>query len=493
MCDIQSQLQEIVPRAAIYKGTNKSIDSTVHKTEYVTYPSNLSHVLEIGSMSSEQKVHFHISGNCLLDGKNSYFSIQLKTNKWTSCLSGDISSLFKRLTITLPSSGNQILEDIQEYNVLSSMIQYMSGSDEDLETNWYSGQSSMIGNTREENMETSRLETNWNAGTDGWRTYTFSLNLSGFLQHSLYLPLFLLNGIKIELTMSSALEAFHWDPSNESDWESVLRAVNHRFPLSEEDIDNMDDSDVISNQLKSVYQRGDPDDTPNSLTYTIRQFTYHASVIWASTEYMDRLREGVNSSKGLSLFFNTYRFNIIQPESPYVQFNFTEQLQNLRTVLMCSMMDSHRFAQNRHSINFFSSHIDNFTFRIGSRIFHRVENAQPALAYANSLVSMNRFNRYKANSITFKNYNRERNVHIFNFERVIGDNETHSGLDTRDGKLLRLELQFKDEPLLELKRKNNTVIFTLRRGYSYNEVKVYAFLRFTRMVNISNAGIGISE
>ena len=86
-----------------------------------------------------------------------------------------------------------------------------------------------------------------------------------------------------------------------------------------------------------------------------------------------------------------------------------------------------------------------------------------------------------------------RNVHIFNFERVIGDNETHSGLDTREGKLLRLELQFKDEPLLELKRKNNSVVSTLRRGYSYNEVKVYAFLRFTRMVNISSAGIGISE
>ena len=286
--------------------------------------------------------------------------------------------------------------------MLSSMIQYMSGSEEDLETNWYSGQSSMIGNTREENMETSRLEMNWNAGTDGWRTYTFSLNLSGLLQHSLYLPLFLLNGIKIELTMSSALEAFHWDPSNESDWESVLRAVNHRFPLSEEDIGSMDGSDVISNQLKSVYRRGDPDGTTNSLTYTIRQFTYHASVIWASSEYMDRLREGVNSSKGLSLFFNSYRFNIIQPESPYVQFSFTEQLQNLRTVLMCSMMDSHRFAQNRQSINFFSSHIGNSTFRIGSRIFHRVENAQPALAYANSLVSMNRFNLYKANSITLK-------------------------------------------------------------------------------------------
>ena len=120
---------------AIYKGTNKSIDSTVHKTEYVTYPSNLSHVLEIGATSSEQKVHFHISGNCLLDGKNSYFSVQLKTNKWTSCLSGDTSSLFKRLTISLPSLGNQILEVILEYNVLNSMIQHMSGSERNLEIN----------------------------------------------------------------------------------------------------------------------------------------------------------------------------------------------------------------------------------------------------------------------------------------------------------------------------------------------------------------------
>ena len=130
-------------------------------------------------------------------------------------------------------------------------------------------------------METSRLELNWNPGMDGWRTYTFSLNLSGLLQHSLYLPLFLLNGIKIELTMSSALEALHWDPSNESDWESVLRAVNHRFTLSEDDIEGMDGSDVISQQLKSVYRRENPDDTSNSLTYTIRHFTFHANVIWA--------------------------------------------------------------------------------------------------------------------------------------------------------------------------------------------------------------------
>ena len=149
--------------------------------------------------------------------------------------------------------------------------------------------------------------------------------------------------------------------------------------------------------------------------------------------------------------------------------------------------------QERHSINFFSSHIDNFAFRIGSRIFHRVDNSQPALSYVNTLVSMNRFNRNKANTITGKNYNRERNVHVFNFERVIGDSETHSGLDTRDGKLLRLELQFKEDPALELKRKDKSVVGTLRRGYSYNEVKAYAFLRFTRMINISGAGIGVSE
>jgi hypothetical protein len=88
----------------------------------------------------------------------------------------------------------------------------------------------------------------------------------------------------------------------------VLQSVNHRLPLKE-DIDAMDGGDTLSKQLKYVYQRGAADDTVGSLTYTIRHFTYHASVIWASTEYMNRLREGVASPKGLSLFFNTYRFN----------------------------------------------------------------------------------------------------------------------------------------------------------------------------------------
>ena len=47
--------------------------------------------------------------------------------------------------------------------------------------------------------------------------------------------------------------------------------------------------------------------------------------------------------------------------------------------------------------------------------------------------------------------------------------------------------------LLDLKRKDKSVVGKLRRGYSYNEVKAYAFLRFTRMINISGAGIGVSE
>jgi hypothetical protein len=103
--------------------------------------------------------------------------------------------------------------------VLSSMIQYLSGSVEDLETNWYSGQTSMIDNTHENDMESSRVDLSWNAGTkDGER----ALDLSGLLQHSLYLPLFLFDGIKIELTMASAIEALHWDHENESDWESVV-------------------------------------------------------------------------------------------------------------------------------------------------------------------------------------------------------------------------------------------------------------------------------
>jgi hypothetical protein len=43
------------------------------------------------------------------------------------------------------------------------------------------------------------------------------------------------------------------------------------------------------------------------------------------------------------------------------------------------------------------------------------------MSYVNTLVAMNRFNRNKANSITSKSYNRERNVHEIHFERVIGD------------------------------------------------------------------------
>ena len=86
----------------------------------------------------------------------------------------------------------------------------------------------------------------------------------------MYLPLFLFNGIKIELTMSSALEALHWDPTNESDWESVLNAVNHRLPLTDDDVDGMGGSNSLSTQLKSIYQRGEPDDTPGSLKYMIQ-------------------------------------------------------------------------------------------------------------------------------------------------------------------------------------------------------------------------------
>ena len=169
----------------------------------------------------------------------------------------------------------------------------------------------------------------------------------------------------------------------------------------------MQGEDQLSKQLTYVYQRGDPDDTVGSLTYTIRHFTYHASLIWTITEYMNRLREGVASSKGLSICFNTYRFNIIQPESPYVQLSFTERLQKLRTVLMCVLMDNHRYPQRQHSVSFFSSHVYYFTFRIGSRIFHREDNSQPAVSYVTTLVFTNRFNRTKANSITSKSYNRE--------------------------------------------------------------------------------------
>ena len=41
----------------------------------------------------------------------------------------------------------------------------------------------------------------------------------------------------------------------------------------------------------------------------------------------------------------------------------------------------------------------------------------------------------------------------------------------REGKLLRLELQFKDDPTIQPKRAGGDSVATLRRSYSYNEVK----------------------
>ena len=94
--------------------------------------------------------------------------------------------------------------------MLSSMIQYPSGPVEDLETNSISGPTSMIGYTHRTDMESSRVDLNWNAGTDGWRTYT------------------------------------------------------------QDAIDGIETDDTIPNQLKSVFQRGASDGTLNSGTYTIR-------------------------------------------------------------------------------------------------------------------------------------------------------------------------------------------------------------------------------
>ena len=94
--------------------------------------------------------------------------------------------------------------------MLSSMIQYPSGPVEDLETNSISGPTSMIGYTHRTDMESSCVDLNWNAGTDGWRTYT------------------------------------------------------------QDAIDGIETEDPILNQLKSVYQHGAPYDTRNSGAYPIR-------------------------------------------------------------------------------------------------------------------------------------------------------------------------------------------------------------------------------
>ena len=75
-------LEEDVPRKTYFK-EGKSVNTTVLKKELIEYHADKT---EIKVSNQPSMVKFLISRDCLLDGRGSFFSLQLKTNTFTALL-----------------------------------------------------------------------------------------------------------------------------------------------------------------------------------------------------------------------------------------------------------------------------------------------------------------------------------------------------------------------------------------------------------------------
>lgn len=141
------------------------------------------------------------------------------------------------MIIKLPSNSNQILEEIDCYNTLSSLIETVSLDHDRFDSNWQSGLNSLKNHNRADAQRRSRRFLNLNEG--GYRTFTFQLNLCNVLFHEQYIPLALLNGISVELYLATATEAFHYNPAIEQ-WNSVFGQVEGLY-LTQEAYNGLDE------------------------------------------------------------------------------------------------------------------------------------------------------------------------------------------------------------------------------------------------------------
>jgi hypothetical protein len=409
-------------------------------------------------------------------------------------LSGDITSIVKKVVIRLPSNSNLILEEIDNYNSLAAMLQMLSVDGNKMQSAWNSGLNSFVDHNRPEGQQRARRLLNLNEG--GYRTFTFQLNLCSVLSLEQYLPLSLLNGIMVEIHLAPAQEAFHYDPANEQ-WEQVMGSVEGMIPIEQYRALSAGAKTAVHQQLTTFYNRPEP--ASQALFYELRAFTLHASAIWMNAEYVKRLYDKATGDNGINLFFDTYRFNQIPNEGSLVlHMNLTEQYQNLKNITFATLSSSRLATQSEHSFNIFESFLKSYKFRIGSRSWQVVSNTEPAISYTQSLLSLGLLHRGTSNTASFTVFPRTQNVHVFDFEKVHDD--LQSGEDTTNGRNLRMELQFQSHSQIGLLDEGGEMLqdgdgtpIVLKKQVQPSQCVVYAFQLFTRMINVSNKGIAVTE
>ncbi len=485
------ELEEQLPRKAFFKLPG-SINQSLVKKELLQYPCDKNVIVV---KNQPEIVRFLISGDCLLDGRESYFSLRLRTNTFTGFLSGDVSSIVQKIVVRLPSNSNIVLEEIDNYNTLSSIVQMIQLDDDRMTSNWQSGLNMLSQHNRPDSQARSRRFLNLNEG--GYRSFTMQLHLSSILFHEQYLPLSLLNGIMLEIHLAPSKLCFHYLPSNES-YANVFGLVEGMF-FDQATFNAFSGAKktAIQNQLQNFYKR--PAANGQELEYEIEGFTYNATAIWMNSEYVKRLTAKATSAEGINLFFNTYRFNQVAPEqSMILHFDSTEQFQNLKRIYFVTLNRNRFQAAGDHSFNVFDNFIKSYKFRIGSRSFQVVANEeQGTIAYTQTLLSLGGLHKQKTTEIEFSTFPRTQNIHSFDFEKVL--DEAHSGEDTTGGRNLRMELTFQshlDVPLVDdagaaIAVAGNPLL--LKRAVSPNQCVVYFYQYFTKMMNISNKGIAVTE
>lgn len=492
MSEQQSDTKNItIPRKAVFKvkGTTSGV---IEKRELISYPANaLSQNLTVGEADSSRRIEFLLSGDCLMDGRESFISLQLKTNKWTAFLSSDVSAIVRRLVISLPSNQNQILEDIDSYAVLQSMLHMVNSGEDSFNSNWYSGLNCLAGYNRLEGSKAARRFLNLPDEEGGTRTLCFALNLSGILSNENYIPLLLLNGLKITLYLNSASEVLHYDAANEASWDTAIDTIE--LPLGKKYADmDAPEKAAFTNGLMGFTGKPAPN-AASPLSYTVSSPTFNAMTIWFSSGYVDSLIKASESASGVLLNYDTFRFNQVVPESASVNFCFTDGLQNLKSVIMaCQLRNRGADSHFNYSVNGLKS----FCFRVGSRIYQTVQNTQPATALISTLISLGKFGRYHDSSCSSTTYPRSKNIHIYDFQNARVESATsHSGINTTNGRNLRVELAFHNTEGNSVMSPTDAdiTLMTFTNTQPFREIHLNTFMEFSKYIRINSQGILVSE
>ena len=99
------------------------------------------------------------------------------------------------------------------------------------------------------------------------------------------------------------------------------------------------------------------------------------------------------------------------------------------------------------------------------------------------------YSKHTSSSVTFNTWQRNKNVHAFNFEKV-PDEPVHSGQNTTDGRILRLEIEFQNHEAETLTAGARQ--FTLKPAIDCSEAVIHLFAHVTSMLQISNKGVSVT-